>query len=159
MADDEAALRTHEVKMAPTTGQVFVYVTFAMGPHNPIPYMRNQPRGKQFVILGQNTKGKFAPAVRFGVRESIREKGFLTTYLSDGKLEYYGMWLRPNTPYDFKLQLDLASQRMTVWCSGHGDDGWYLLAAKAPLMSAVTEIDQVSVQQDPGAAGMVNLMV
>ena len=84
--------------------------------------MGDQPQGKQFVTLGQATGGKFSPAVRFGVRESIREKGFLTTSLSDGQLEYYGVCLRPNTPYDFKLQLDLANQRMNVWCSGHGAD-------------------------------------
>ena len=159
VADDEAAIRTHQAELAPTAGQVFVYATLAMGQQNPIPYLDDQPQGKQVVTLGQTNEGKFAPAVRFGVRESIREKGFMTTYLSDGQLEYYGMWLRPNTPYDFKLQLDLANQRMTVWCSGHGDDDWYLLAAGAPLMSTVTEIDQVRVEQAPGAAGVRNLMV
>jgi len=157
--DDKAGARTHEVKLDPATGQVFVYATFEMGQQNPIATTGEQPQGRQFVTLGQTTVGKLVPAVRFGVRESIRERGFLTTYLSDGQLEYYGMWLRPNTPYDFKLQLDLANGRMTAWCSGHGDDNWYLLVADAPLMNAVTEISQVKVRQTPGAAGVRQLLV
>jgi len=165
VAGQANGIRVHQVKVGPVKQGVYVYATFEMGPHNPIPYVDDLPQGRQLITLGQIIEHKFVPAVRFGMRDAklspsiAKDKGFMTSYLSDGKLEYYGMWLRPNTPYDFKLRLDLTSQRMTAWCCRQGDDQWYLFAENAPLMNEVTEIGQVRVEQFPGAAGIGNLTV
>ena len=132
LASAGAKVRGHKVSLTPLKGQVYVYATFAMGPKNPIPYVgpqtpkkpEGEPRGRQFITLGQLVKGKFNPAVRFGIHDSRRgssvpaERGMMYAYLHDGKLEYYGPWIRPNTPYDFKLRLDLDSQQMTAWVRG-----------------------------------------
>ena len=121
-----AAVRGHEVSLTPLTGRVYVYAAFAMGPENPIPPAPPQPpekphwqfRGRQFVTLGQTVKGEFKPAVRFGIddlrRGSGAEGGLMYAYLYDGKLNYYGSWIRPDTPFDFRLHMDLDRQQMTV---------------------------------------------
>ena len=129
---------------------------------NPIPYVDDQPQGRQLITVGQAAEGGLVPAVRFGIhdgRSLPKDQGVMYTYLSDGQLEYYGMWMRPNTPHDFKLRLDLASQQLTAWCCRRGDDEWYLLAENAPLMNPLTEIDRLRVEQCPGAAGVSSLMV
>ncbi len=158
----ELGVRKHEVSIPEVKGQVYAYATFEMGPVNPIPYVDDQPRGRQLVTLGQTKDGEFVPAVRFGIHDGRglpADKGYMTTYLFDGQLDYYGMWVRPNTPYDFKLQLDLGRKKMTVWVSGRGDDDWYLLAEDAPPINAVTEINGITVEQYPGAASIHDLMV
>ena len=166
-----AAVRGHEVTLTPLSGRVYVYAAFAMGPDNPIPPAPPQPpekphwqfRGRQFVTLGQTVKGEFKPAVRFGIddlrRGSGAEGGLMYAYLHDGKLEYYGPWIRPNTPHDFKLHMDLDKQQMTVWVSGRGDDRWYLLAENASFMSPVTSISGMRVEQYPDAAGIDEVKV
>ncbi len=121
-----------------------------------------QPRGRQFITLGQLKDGEFTPAVRFGIhdgRSLPAYEGMMYAYLRCGQLDCYGLWIRPNTPYDFKLRLDLATQRMTVFVSGRGDDEWYIMAENTPLIKPVTAINQVRVEQWPDAAGISTLMV
>ena len=61
--------------------------------------------------------GKFVEAVRFGIvddnRASPEEKANYVPGAYDGSIDYYGVYCRPRTPYDFKLKLDLNKKRMT----------------------------------------------
>ncbi len=158
----EGTCRLHEADIDPVRGKLYVYATFDMGPTNPLAYVDGKPQGRQIVAIGQNDNGKFVPAVRFGLhdgRELPHNKGFFTTWLFDGKLNYYGMYARPNTPYDFKLQLDLDMGRMTAWVCGRGDDDWFLFAEDAPLINPVTAIDAVRVEQYPQSADITGLEV
>ena len=147
-------VRSHAARLPALEGRVFVYATFAMMPENPI------PDGGQFIEFGQIVSGDFTPAVRFGIHDGRRgggvpqEVGLMYAYLHDGKLDYYGPWIRPNTPYDFKIHIDLDTQQMTVWVSGRGDDRWYLVAENTSLMNPVTSIDEIRVQQHSRAAGI-----
>ena len=171
----ERDVSTHQTEVDEVTGQAYLYATFEMGPENPIPYGNVQeeapdesdtptghPRGRQFITVGQVIEGKFTAAARFGIhdgRSLPAYEGFMYSYLSDGESEYYGPWIRPNTPYDFKLWMDLAAQRMTVFVSGRGDDQWYIMAENEPLINPVTAINAVRVEQYPDAAGISALTV
>ena len=151
-------VREHGVSFTRLANRVHVYATFARIPENPI------PSGQQFITLGQIVNGEFKPAVRLGIHDGRSsgkpaEVGLMHAYLNDGKLEYYGPWIRPNTPYDFKLHMDLDTQQMTVWVSGRGDDRWYLLAEKVSLMSPVTGLSEMRVEQHPRAAGIDEVIV
>jgi len=160
---DGAGIRVHRTSVQAVTGSAHVYATFRPLAVNPVPYVEGRPRGRQFVTLGQeDAKGEFLPAVRFGVHDGRplpMEKGVMHTYLFDGRLDYYGMWMRPDTSYDLKLVLDLNQQRMTAWISGRGDDDWFLLAEDAPLMEPVRAINSVRVEQYPAAAGVRDLWI
>ena len=151
-------VREHGVSFTRLVNRVHVYATFERIPENPI------PRGQQFITLGQIANGESKPAVRLGIHDGRSsgkpaEVGLLHAYLKDGKLEYYGPWIRPNTPYDFKLYMDLDTQQMTVWVSGRGDDRWYLLAEKVSLMNPVTSLSEMRVEQHPRAAGIDKVIV
>jgi hypothetical protein len=192
LAQAEPGLRGQQMKLGPLTGEIYVYATFDALPTNPVAYAGNaptakqkspsgatfimpesyppppkektpgEPRGRQFLTLGQRTGETFQPAVRFGVhdgRSLPHDPGVMYTYLSDGRLEYYGLWVRPNTPYDFKLKLNLATQRMTAWASGRGDDRWYLVAYEVPLMKPVTAINELRSVLYSGAPGVNQVVV
>jgi hypothetical protein len=121
-----------------------------------------KPRGRRFLTLGIRTGDSFQPAVRFGIhdgRSLPHQPGTMYTYLSDGRLEYYGLWVRPKTPYDFKLRLNLPAQRMTVWTCGRGDDRWYLVAENVPLLKPVTTINELRVVQYPAAPGVSEVRI
>jgi len=162
VADAPTVIHIHEVALEPVAGKVFAYASFEMIATNPVPYVDDQPQGRQLVTLGQLKDGELTPAVRLGIsdeRSLPHEQGVMYTYLFDGQLDYHGLRVRPNTPYDFRLRLDLEAQQMTVWCSGRGDDGWFLLAENAPLINPVTQINQVRVEQYPGAPGTRDVVV
>jgi len=91
-------VREHKINFTPLTNQIYVFATLASISENPI------PRRQQFVALGQVVDSEFKPAVHLGIHDGRRgssvpaEVGLMYTYLNDGKLEYYGPWMRPNTP-------------------------------------------------------------
>jgi len=155
--------RTHVAKVAPLQGEVFVYGSFLMGERNPAAYEDNQPAGYQTVTLGQEVEGKFIEALRFGMvdddRRSAQKQANYVPGAYDGKIEYYGMYARPRTTYDFKIRLDLASGRASVWVSGRGDDDWFPLAANASLINRIPALDSVRIDQLPKAAGVDDLVI
>ena len=155
--------RTQEKSLSPVTGEVYAYASFLMRESNPAPFVDGQPTGYQTVTLGGKVDGKFVEAVRFGIvdddRASPEEKANYVPGAYDGSIEYYGMYCRPRTPYDFKLKLDLNKKRMTAWVSGRGDDEWFPLLVEAPLMNPVGAIDAIRVDQLPDAPGIRNLVV
>jgi hypothetical protein len=192
MAQADPGVRGHQVKLGPLAGEVYVYATFDALAENPTGYAgaepkpakqerteaawvmpesyppppkekpAGQPRGRQFLTLGQRTGNEFQPAVRFGIhdgRSLPKQPGTMYTYLDDGRLQYYGLWARPNTAYDFKLKLNLSTQRMTVWMSGRGDDRWYLAAENVPLMKPVKSINEIRAVQYPAAPGIREVVV
>jgi hypothetical protein len=155
--------RTQTIRTAPVKGEVNVYGSFPVGEMNPAPYENNQPAGYQTVTLGQTVEGKFIEALRFGMvdddRASAQGQANYVPGAFDGRLEYYGMYARPRTTYDFKIKVDLANSRATVWVSGRGDDDWFPLAANAPLMNKITAVDSFRVDQLPKATGVENLVI
>ena len=132
------------------------------------------PKGKEFdtgpggnpqflevVTLGQNVDGTFIPALRFGLANDLRaqERALVTPWVSDGNIDYYGMFARPDTPYDFKIRLDLVRKRMTAWVGGRGDDDWFLLADNVKLVTDAGMINEVHVEQYPNGPAIKDLLV
>ena len=116
----------------------------------------------QTISIGRQTGDKFTPAIRFGLandNRAIDSKVSVTTWAYDGKLNYYGNIARVNTPHDFKIKLDLEKQTMAVWISARGDDDWFMLIEKAPLINNVKLINQVQVEQYPNGPAIENLQV
>ncbi len=128
----------------------------------PVHQRTNPARFLQVVTLGQKTGDDFVPAVRFGLAHDGRaaqSQLHVTPWLFDGTIDYYAGYARPNTPIDFKMQLGLAGQRMRVWVSERGDDDWFMLAERAPLMNPVTAINHVQVEQYPDGPAIRDLRV
>ena len=133
----------------------------------PVPKREGRPRFLETITLGQKTNGKFEPAVKFGLAddgraENLEGRAMVTPWVSDGHIDYFGPYARPNTPYDFKFKLDLKKRRMTAWICGRGDDRWFLLAEDVPLANVdkgVTQIDHVRVEQYPKGPDVEDLMV
>ena len=175
VASEAAGLRSHDADVPEVTRNAYVYVTFAMGPDNPSPYLGGQPKGAQHVILGEKKGERFTPAVKFGLADAFRGRqaaaagpaehprrpqgALLTPWLCHGSLEAFGAYARPDTPCDFRIRIDLANKRLSAWSGGRGDDDWLLLAEDVPLMNAVAAINHVRVEQYPGAGGIHDLMV
>jgi hypothetical protein len=155
--------KIQQAQIAPVQGQAFVYCSFPMGQANPVSYEDNQPTGYQAVTLGQTADGKFTPAIRFGIvdddRACAQDKASYVPGMFDGMIEYYGMYARPGTTYDFKMKLDLEKGRATVWVAGRGDDDWFPLAIDATLMNPVTAINAAKIEQLPKAPGIEKLVV
>ena len=162
--------RAHDADVPAVTGHAYVRVALAMGSDNPAPYAAGHPKGAQCVTFGEKAGdgGGFTPAVRFGLADAFRggrkddperPGALLTAWLSDGTLDYFGACARPETPYDFRLHVDLTQKRVTAWVSGREDDEWLLLAEDAPLISPVSAINHLRVEQCPGAAGIEDLTV
>jgi hypothetical protein len=99
-------VRTHETRLPAVKGVLHVYATFDVGSPNPLPLVGGKLQGNQRITLGQFEGERLTPVVRFGLREShkltVAERPFITPYLFDGRLHYYGMYARPGTAYDFK---------------------------------------------------------
>ena len=72
-------------------------------------------------------------------------------WISDGRIDYFAPFARPNTPFDFKLRVDLKSKRLSAWVSGRGDDDWFLVAEDVPLHTDLDVIDAVQVEMSPDA--------
>jgi len=156
-------VRTHATRLPAVKGVLHVYATFDVGSSNPLPLVGGKLQGNQRITLGQFEGERLTPVVRFGLREShkltVAERPFITPYLFDGRLHYYGMYARPGTPYDFKLSIDLNRKRLTAWVSGRGDDEWFRLADEALLINDVTAIDGLEVEQFVGARGIRDIRV
>ena len=156
------AVHVHTTSFPRLETGVFIYCTFEMSHRNPVHCPDGNPRAVQTVTLGQMRDGEFVAALRFGIsdnRNRPTETGYLTPWVSDGRLDYYGGYARPDTPYDFRAQIDLKKTRATVWCCGRGDDSWFLLAENVPLIALVTAIDEVRVEQHPDAPGVRDLVI
>ena len=120
------------------------------------------PRFHQVVMLGRKTGGKFEPVIKFGLVNDGRfpaPNAYISPWINAGGFDYYSLYCRPNTSYDYKIELDLKAKQMTVWVSGRGDGKWYLITEDAPLAGKAVEINHVRVEQQLGAAGIRNLTV
>ena len=134
--------------------------------HPPVPKRKGRPRFLETIAWGRKNKGNFEPVLRFGLAddgraENLQGKAMVTPWVSDGYIDYYGPYARPNTPYDFRFKLDLKKERMTAWIRGRGDDGWFLLAEDVPLKvkQNLRQINHVQVEQYAGGLEVENLMV
>lgn len=155
-------VRTHRVDVEGVRGEAYVYATFMMTPANPVPHQDGHPQAAQIVTVGERRASVFYPAVRFGIRDGSGlpgEQSQLVPWASDGRLDYFGGYARPQTPYDFKLKLDLRAGQVNVSSSGRGDDDWFLLVENAPLISPVSEINEARVEQFPQAADIESLLI
>lgn len=155
-------IRTHRSEVDGVRGKAYVYATFVMTPINPVPHRDGHPQATQIVTVGELRGGVFYPAVRFGMRDGKGvpgEQSQLVPWASDGRLDYYGGYARPDTPYDFKLKLDLRAGHVDVSSSGRGDDDWFLLVEEAPLISSVSEINEVRVEQYPQAPDIQSFLI
>ncbi len=125
------------------------------------PDPEGQPQYLETVTLGEEADGTFIPAVRFGLANDRRAvgKAHVCPWVSDGDIDYYGGYARPNTPYDFKLRLDLVNKRMSAWISGRGDDDWFLLAENVALTTNAQQINRVQAELYPDAPVIESLMV
>ena len=135
----------------------------------------NLPQFLHVIELGTGDGDAFVPLVRFGLADDRRglgrskgEKGWfwneddvadrhkahVCAWVSDGAIDYFGPFVRPKTPYDFKLHIDLEQRRLSAWVTGRGDGNWFLLVEDAPLPDAVSRIDRVRASVFPdGPAG------
>ncbi|MFC1675772.1 sialidase family protein [Planctomycetota bacterium] len=154
---DKALLRTEQIE--PVKDVAYVYATFEMGSVNPI--AGNLPKYPQVVSVGEKTGDVFVPAVRFGLGDDNRADGTakMTGWASDGSINYFGPFMRPDTPYDFKIKLDMNAGKMTIWVSGRGDDDWFMLAENKPLINPVTSINHVEITEDYPASVIDSVMV
>ena len=129
------------------------------------PVTGDPPQILQSIAVGRKADEKFTPIARFGMGNDGRHGGGanVCAWVSDGNIDYFAPYLRPNTPYDFKLRLDLKRWRMSAWVSGRGDDDWFLLAENVELYGDLPQDDIVvnSVQVDlyPDAPQVTGLMV
>jgi hypothetical protein len=125
------------------------------------PFPKGQPRLLETVALGEQSGKGFVPLIRLGLANDGRalEMADVTAWVSDGAIDYFGPVVRPQTPYDFKLKLDMAAGRMTAWVSGRGDDDWFLLAEDVKLSSVVRQLNHVQVEQYPDGPAVEGLRV
>lgn len=155
---DGSPVHVQSVSLQPMSGTVHAYVDFAAVDRNPVPLLAGEPVAMQTLELGCRTVGGFAPVVRLGMASDhhtgMGEFVHLLPWLHDGRFDYYGMFVRPRTPYRLKLRLDLPRGLMTAWVSGAGDDDWFLLAEEVPLIEPAAAVDEVRVQQHQGATGV-----
>ena len=153
----------HETTIPPVRVLVHVYATATALAENPVADVDGSKQGEQKVSVGQYVNGEFVPAVRFGVVDSGagpgEDHGLLCLWAHDGTLDHFGHFARPQTPFDFRAQLDLNARRATVWTSRRGDDRWFLLLDAVPIEERVTAVDTIRVEQGPGAAGVEDVLV
>ncbi len=129
-----------------------------MGPVNPIP--GTVPEYPQIVSIGEKIGDVFTPAVNFGLGDDNRAvDAQMCPWAYDGSINYFGPYMRPDTPYDFKIKLDMNNNKMTVWVSGRGDDDWFLMAEDKPLINAVTSINHAEITEDYAASIIDSMMV
>ena len=155
-------VRTHRREVKGVRVKAYVYTTFSMTSINPVPHRDGHPQAAQIITVGELKAGVFYPAVRFGVRDGKGvpgEQSQLVPWASDGRLDYYGGYARPGIPYDFKLKLDLRAGHVNISSSGRGDDDWFLLVEEAPLISPISEINEVRVEQYPQAPDIPSFVI
>ena len=136
---------------------------FVIQEQKPLP--EGLPQFLETIALGSKAEGQFTPVVRFGLADDRRgqgrgqERAHVTAWVSDGYINRFAPYVRPNTPYDFKLRLDLDNKRMSAWVSGRGDDDWFLLAEDVALHSQAQKINWLQVELYPDAPAIEGLMV
>jgi len=132
---------------------------FVVQEQKPIP--EDRPQFLETIALGSEVEGQFTPVVRFGLADDRRMGGraHVTAWVSDGYIDYFAPYARPNTPYDFKLRLDLNNKRMSAWVSGQGEDDWFFLAEDVALTTDAQQINSVQVELYPDAPPIEGLMV
>ncbi len=122
------------------------------------------PQFLHAIELGAGDGDAFVPLVRFGLADDRRglgrskgEQGWfwneddvegrhrahVCAWVSDGTIDSFGPFVRPDTPYDFKLHIDLDRRRLTAWVVGRGDDDWFPLAEDVALPDGVSRVDRV----------------
>lgn len=179
----QAEVRAHERGIPSVSGTFYMYATFDMGPDNPAPYRAGRAVGAQTLTLGEQRDGGLVPVISLGLADAFRgdrkvhandkraglapsggssvesKDAFLMPWVFDGALDRFGPFARPGDPQDFRVKIDLETGRATVWTSGRGDDGWFLLAEDMPLLNRVKAINHLRVEQSPGAAGVLDVVV
>ena len=139
------AAHSHEATFEPVRGVVHAYGSLLAVDTNPAPFVDGKPTAYQTITFGQLVGDTFVEAVRIGIvdddRASAEGQANYVPGAFDGRIEYYGMYCRPQTPYDFKLKIDLEQQRATAWVSGRGDDLWFPLMVDASVGGSMS-IDQ-----------------
>ena len=117
------------------------------------PLPDGQPQFLETIALGRRVADKFLPAIRFGLSNDRQHAGLASVcgWVSDGKVDYFGPFLRPATPDEFKLRVDFKNQRLSAWVNGPGDDDWFLLVEDAVLLLDVPKIDGAQVEMSSNA--------
>ncbi|MFC1677755.1 sialidase family protein [Planctomycetota bacterium] len=128
------------------------------------PLSGGKAQGLAIITLGQQLDGKFTPIIRFGLADDNRAKkdsgmAHITPWVSDGRIDYYGMYARPNTPIDFKLRLDLQAGTLSAFVSCRGEDQWFILAENVKLTNSVTKVNKVQIEQYPDSPAIKDLLV
>ena len=132
---------------------------FEIQEHKPL--SDGHPQFLQTISLGSREAGQFTPAIRFGLANDGRgeKRAHVNCWLSDGRINYFAPFARPNTPYDFKLRVDLKSKRLSAWVSGRGDDDWFLVAEDVVLDSDAPKIEWAQVEMSPDGPPIEGLQV
>ncbi len=153
----DTSIRIQERLIPDRTGEVYLYCTFNPLSMNPAPLVDGQPQGIQNIAIG-HTDNDFTPVIHFGIvkdtHTGFANIAYLLPWMFDGQFDYYGMYLRPETSYNFKIKLNLDSRNMTVWISGRGDDRWFMLAEEVPLINPVPSLNTIRVEQNTQASGI-----
>lgn len=120
-----------------------------------------RPQFLETIALGSRVADKFVPAIRFGLGNDRQHDGLagICAWVSDGRIDYFAPFARPNTQYDFKLRVDLKSKRLSAWVSARGDDEWFLVAEDVTLHTDVAAIDTAQVELSPDAPVIEGLQV
>lgn len=113
------------------------------------------------VGIGERAGDKLRLAAWFGLCDDSRATGrpYPVIWLWDGLLNRFGPYARPDTPFDFKVRLDLSNQRITAWVAGRGDDRWFLLAEDVVLPTATGEVNCLRIEHRPGGPDIAGLRV
>jgi len=159
----DKTIHIHEAAVSRVAGMVRVYATAAALPANPVAALAGQLQGAQQIQVGQRIDGQFVPAIQFGLADSGRgpakDLALLSCWAGDGHLDHFGDFVRPETPCDFKVTVDLEGKTATVWTSRRGDDRWFLLIDAAVIDPKINAIDTLRVEQHPGAPGFSDVIV
>ena len=143
----------------PTIAKETVPGGFEVQEQKPLP--DGHPQLLEVIAVGTRRDGKFTPAVRFGLGNDGRgeKMAHVNCWISDGRIDYFAPFARPNTPFDFKLRVDMKSKRLSAWVSGRGDEDWFLIAENVPLHTDVDVLDAVQVEMSPNAPAIDGLQV
>jgi len=156
-------VRVHRAEFPEVSGRVYVYCRFRPLAMNPADFVDDRPACRQTVTLGMAPHAERCEAVTFGIvdddRASARGQANYVPGLFNGEIEYFGMYARPGSAYDFKIHIDLDRQRLTAWVAGAGDDEWFPLAVDAALAYPVRAIGSARIDQLDQATGIERLVV
>jgi len=136
--------------------------TFFIQPKPLVARPNNQPQNLQVLTFGEMVGKKFTPAIRIGLADDGRAetgKAHVTPWINNGRFDRFSNYARPNTPYDFKLTLDLEKKQLTAWVSGRGDDDWFLIAENVRLINKVKSINHAQVLQFPDSPAIHNVRI